>query len=53
MAKRLSAWGTDPERAKVVQQLAAQLDAQCAQLPAQDEARSACQTVFHPTGKPS
>ena len=46
MGQRLLVWQTKGGSAPVVKRLAAQLDALCARLPVQDEARGACSAVF-------
>ena len=51
MAKQLDTWSQKNKQAPVLKKLTAQLDAVCAQLPAQDAARDACAKVFGPIGK--
>ncbi len=51
MGRQLLAWNARGQHAAVVKKLAAQLDAVCAKLPAQDEARAACSGVFQAQAK--
>jgi len=46
MGQRLKAWNGQGQHAAVLKKLTTQLDAVCAKLPSQDEARAACIGVF-------
>jgi LPS O-antigen subunit length determinant protein (WzzB/FepE family) len=46
MGRRLRAWNGQGQHAALLKKLTTQLDAVCAKLPAQDEARAACAGVF-------
>ena len=49
MGSKLKAWDKQGQHTAAVKKLHAQLDAVCAKLPPDDEARQACKTAFKPT----
>ena len=48
LGQRLTAWNGNRQHTAVLNKLAKQLDAVCAKLPPDDEARAACSGVFKP-----